>query len=273
MTNLTHSNPFDSIRHEDEQGEYWLATELLTLFGYKTWKRQRETAERAIVSCENSGNNSALHFKQVVQMAQIGDSQACRSVVKDYKLSRLGCYLTAMNGDSRKPEIASAQSYFAIKTREAETIIPVQEDRLLEQKLRIRELELQLALTRESRQIMEKREAIIQMNSERRAAFILGAQVVEPPPEVIEKTVAVDLNGKQLASFDGVGIGYIRERYGFRHNAQAWQWLESIGYSKDSKWIQELTAVQSAKLPRRSIEELDKLFQTRQGNRQMLIGE
>ncbi|NJM22978.1 MAG: hypothetical protein HC907_31960 [Richelia sp. SM1_7_0] len=53
-------------------------------------------------------------------MAQIGDSQAFRETLKDYKLSRYACYITAMNGDPRKPEIAAAQSYFALLTREAE---------------------------------------------------------------------------------------------------------------------------------------------------------
>ncbi|MEA5596869.1 DNA-damage-inducible protein [Rivularia sp. UHCC 0363] len=115
------TSPFDQLKKIDELGtEYWLATDLLASMGYRTWKRIKDTVERAIFSAHNSGVNISYHFTNVVQMAQIGDSQAFRETLKDYKLSRYACYITAMNGDPRKPEIAAAQSYFAFLTREAE---------------------------------------------------------------------------------------------------------------------------------------------------------
>ncbi|MBW4617452.1 MAG: DNA-damage-inducible protein [Desmonostoc vinosum HA7617-LM4] len=120
-SNQATDSPFEQIKKVDEQGnEFWSATELLTLLGYQTWKRIKDTVERAKISARNSGIDPSHHLVDAVQMAQIGASQAFREVLKDYQLSRHGCYLVAMNGDPRKPEIAAAQNYFAFKTREAE---------------------------------------------------------------------------------------------------------------------------------------------------------
>ncbi|MNH24237.1 DNA-damage-inducible protein D [compost metagenome] len=41
------------------------------------------------------------------------DREVDGKIERDYKLSRFACYLTAMNGDGKKPEVARAQAYFA----------------------------------------------------------------------------------------------------------------------------------------------------------------
>ena len=58
------------------------------------------------------------HFIDAAKMVSIGSNAQRKQ--KDYKLSRYACYLIAQNGDSRKQEIALAQTYFAIQTRKQE---------------------------------------------------------------------------------------------------------------------------------------------------------
>ncbi|MBD2254626.1 BRO family protein [Nostoc parmelioides] len=166
----THS-PFDQIRKiDDDVTEYWLATELLTLLGYQTWKRIKDTVERAKISAKNSGIDSSCHLVDVVQMAQIGTSQAFREVLKDYKLSRHACYLVAMNGDPRKPEIAAAQNYFAFKTREAE--LAPQSQELLSQLLS--------KIEQQNKVIQEQGQAITSLSSAN-AELQAQVQTLLPP--------------------------------------------------------------------------------------------
>ncbi|MEM1393377.1 MAG: BRO family protein [Cyanobacteria bacterium P01_H01_bin.150] len=117
--NSENASPFDQIMQVDELGmEYWLARQLQPLLGYSKWQRFEETIERAKLACQNSGYDIKDHFTEagnLVKRTQGGGSRQ-----SDYRLSRYACYLTAMNGDPRKPEISAAQTYFAVKTREAE---------------------------------------------------------------------------------------------------------------------------------------------------------
>lgn len=68
-----------------------------------------------MVSCEATGNIIADHFNDAIKPIQGGKGAVQQT--KDYYLSRLACYLIAMNGDPRKPQIAAAQQYFAVSTR------------------------------------------------------------------------------------------------------------------------------------------------------------
>jgi phage antirepressor YoqD-like protein len=109
--------PFDAIRIATLEGrEYWSARDLMPLLGYERWERFADAISRAKVAAHNSGHDVAINFPGAAKVSgERGPAQA------DYHLSRYACYLVALNGDPRKPEIAAAQTYFVIKTREAET--------------------------------------------------------------------------------------------------------------------------------------------------------
>lgn len=122
MSNILPSNgqsPFDAFKqYTPERGDFWSARDLQHPMGYDRWERFEMAVERATAACENSGSNPKDHFRGAAKKVPVG-SGAVRSVA-DWHLTRYAAYLLAMNGDPRKPEIASAQTYFAVKTREAE---------------------------------------------------------------------------------------------------------------------------------------------------------
>lgn len=117
---------FDDVIHTSEDGEleFWYARELQPLLGYSRWENFELVIKKAVIACENAGGNVYDHFRDVTKMVSIGSGAA--RIVKDYALTRYACYLIAQNGDSRKSEIAFAQSYFAVQTRKQEII----EDRI-----------------------------------------------------------------------------------------------------------------------------------------------
>lgn len=145
----TTNSPFDSIRHFDQKGnEFWMARELMKLLGYVKWERFHGVIQRTEKAIQLQGQDSQTH---IIGTGKLG--KAGKEVVDDYRLTRFACYLIAMSGDNSKPEIAQAQSYFALKTREAEIAIPVMSDR-------IRELELLAEISRNEKEITQLNDKI-----------------------------------------------------------------------------------------------------------------
>jgi len=110
---------FEDLKKVNEHGaEFWSARELQPLLGYSQWRRFDDAVKRAMISCQQSGNEPNYHFAGAGKMIEVG--KGGQRDVEDYHLSRFACYLIAQNGDPRKPEIAEAQKYFAIQTRRQE---------------------------------------------------------------------------------------------------------------------------------------------------------
>jgi DNA-damage-inducible protein D len=84
---------------------FWWASELASILGYEGLNGFRKAIERTMMALTSM--NVPIIENIVQQEHEIGGRQ-----VLDYKLSRFACYLAAMNGDPKKPQVAQAQKYF-----------------------------------------------------------------------------------------------------------------------------------------------------------------
>ncbi|MFZ2152779.1 MAG: BRO family protein [Microgenomates group bacterium] len=147
----------EAIKKVKDTLEYWSARDLMKVLGYVEWRTFFEVIKKAKAACAASDYDITDHFVDADKMVITG-STAKRNI-DDYLLTRYACYLIAQNGDSRKPEIARAQTYFATQTRRQEIMQEKEKViKRIEARERLKETERKIESTVYKRGIKQSRD-------------------------------------------------------------------------------------------------------------------
>lgn len=116
MTSLQNKNlSFEDFKYENGI-TYWWASDIMLMLGYKDMKSFQHVLDRATKAFVSL---NIPHYLNIIPQVRDLNGQSSQ----DFKLTRFACYITVMNGDPKKVEVAHAQSYFVQQTRKFEVYI------------------------------------------------------------------------------------------------------------------------------------------------------
>ncbi len=113
------TSPFDVIRQEDGEREFWRARDLHKLLGYDRWENFEKVIAKAKVACKYNGRDVDANFHETTKPRRVG-SKGGQTPIRDVELTRYACYMVVLSADSSKPMVGHAKDYFAEQTRRQE---------------------------------------------------------------------------------------------------------------------------------------------------------
>jgi DNA-damage-inducible protein D len=105
LFHLDDDRPSFEVLGKTNGGKFWFARDFMHMLGYESYQAFQKPINKAIATC------TALNIPVVENFEQV-QREVNGEIVQDIKLTRFACYLVAINGDVRKPQVAAAQAYF-----------------------------------------------------------------------------------------------------------------------------------------------------------------
>lgn len=95
---------------------FWWASELMLMLGYEDMNSFRKVIDKATKAFISLGID---HYENIIYVERDIEGEK----KPDFKLTRFACYITVMNANPQKEQVARMQAYFAMQARAFEVYI------------------------------------------------------------------------------------------------------------------------------------------------------
>ena len=152
-----------------------------------------------------------------------------------------------------------------------EKVIPAQAIEIEKLKLQLQVAEAQAKAAIAQERLLAASSALAIINPALPALVLGNPDAVITKTETIEKTVLVNEQGRSRVSYEGLSKTKLAKRYGFKKASDFVNWLRSVGREDILK--PGLIATPCQYISFEQVAELDRIWSSRSGSRQILIGE
>jgi hypothetical protein len=157
--------------------------------------------------------------------------------------------------------------------KKAAEVIPAQAQEIERLKLELELARAQDSAARSQERLIQVSQVIVTLHGAGMLGLILNKPeaIIEQPPIVVEKNILVNQAGRPIKTYEGLSKTKLAKRYGMKKQQDLVNWLQSMGRAD---LIQPgITTAPCQFVPFEYVPELDRLWASRQGSRQRLLGE